>query len=213
MLGMTVNARCLLGAASLGTIGILTAIAPSPVLAQAARTADITVPAMPMAKALQEIGAQSGVTVTFDPDAVKTLMSHAVRRAGSAQEALQEAIKGTNLAIDRSSDGKFDIINDIIVTARRDEAETNVLVRQASTSDRNGTGLRDQPRNTQVISSKMIEDQQALDIADILRNAGGVSVQSNNPNTGASYTVRGFSAAGLVNGLAGGSQYGVQSGA
>lgn len=213
MLGMTVNARCLLGAASLGTIGILTAIAPSPVLAQAARTADITVPAMPMAKALQEIGAQSGATVTFDPDAVKTLMSHAVRRAGSAQEALQEAIKGTNLAIDRSSDGKFDIINDIIVTARRDEAETNVLVRQASTSDRNGTGLRDQPRNTQVISSKMIEEQQALDIADILRNAGGVSVQSNNPNTGASYTVRGFSAAGLVNGLAGGSQYGVQSGA
>lgn len=213
MLGMTVNARCLLGAASLGTIGILTAIAPSPVLAQTARTADITVPAMPMAKALQEIGAQSGATVTFDPDAVKTLMSHAVRRAGSAQEALQEAIKGTNLAIDRSSDGKFDIVSDIIVTARRDEAETNVLVRQASTSDRNGTGLRDQPRNTQVISSKMIEDQQALDIADILRNAGGVSVQSNNPNTGASYTVRGFSAAGLVNGLAGGSQYGVQSGA
>ncbi|MBU0557301.1 MAG: TonB-dependent receptor [Alphaproteobacteria bacterium] len=213
MLGMTANARCLLGAASLGTIAILELIAPSPVFAQAERTVEINVPAMPMATALQEISAQSGAAVSSDPDAIKQLTSRPVRGATSAREALEEAIAGTNLAIIQSPNGAFDIVGDIVVTARRDEAETSVLVRQASTSDRSGLGLRDQPRNTQVISAKMIEDQQALDITDVLRNAGGVSVQANNPNSGASYTVRGFSAAGLVNGLAGGSQYGVQSGA
>lgn len=213
MIGMTANARCLLGAASLSAIAILDIISPSPVLAQAERNVEINVPAMPMATALQNISAQSGVAINSDPDAVKQLMSRPVRGATSAREALQAAIAGTDLTIIQSPSGAFEIVSDIVVIARRDEAETSVLVRQASTSDRSGLGLRDQPRNSQVISAKMIEDQQALDITDVLRNAGGVSVQANNPNTGASYTVRGFSAAGLVNGLAGGSQYGVQSGA
>lgn len=213
MIGMTPNARCLLGAASLGAVAILDIISPSPVFAQAERNVEINVPAMPMAAALQSISAQSGVAINSDPDAVKQLTSRPVRGATSARQALQAAIAGTDLAIIQSPSGTFEIVNDIVVTAKRDEAETSVLVRQASTSDRSGLGLRDQPRNSQVISAKMIEDQQALDIRDVLRNAGGVSVQANNPNTGASYTVRGFSAAGLVNGLAGGSQYGVQSGA
>lgn len=213
MVGTTSYARCLLGAASLGAIAILGVVVPSPVFAQDARNVVITVPAMPMARALEDIGAQSGAAIVFDPDAVRPLTSRPVRGATSVRKALQDAIAGANLTILQSPDGKFDIVSDIVVTARRDEAETSVLVRQSSTSDRNGLGLRNQPRNTQVISAKTIEEQQALDITDILRNAGGVSVQANNPNTGASYTVRGFAAAGLVNGLAGGSQYGVSSGA
>lgn len=210
---MTTHLRCLFGAASIGTLTILSAMAPTPAFAQASAEAEINVPAMPMAKALQEIGAQAGTSVTFDPDAVKTLTSRPVRGAKSARTALQEAIAGTGLSISPAPGGGYDIVSDIVVYARRDEAETSMLVRQASTSDRNGLGLREQPRNTQVISAKTIEDQQANSITDILRNAGGVSVQANNPNTGASYSVRGFNATGLVNGMAGGSQYGVQSGA
>ena len=213
MLDMSVNTRWLLGAVSLGSLAMMNLVAPSPAIAQAAASAEINVPAMPMANALREIASQSGTTVNFDPDAVAGLKSRSVRRASSAEAAIQAAIAGTSLAISSSPDGALDIVQDIVVRARRDEAETSVIVRQSSTSDRSGLGLRDQPRNTQVITAKTIEEQQALDISDILRNAGGVSVQSNNPNTGASYTVRGFSAAGLVNGLAGGSQYGVQSGA
>ncbi len=213
MFGTAAKIRLLLGAASLGGIAIVGIVAPSPAFAQGERNVDINVSVMPMANALREIGAQSGSAVAFDPDAVKNLNSQAVRRARSARVALQQAIDGTNLTIIESANGTFDVVSGIVVTARRDEAETSVLVRQSTTSDRSGLGLRDQPRNTQVISAKTIEDQQALDITDVLRNAGGVSVQANNPNTGASYTVRGFSAAGLVNGLAGGSQYGVSSGA
>lgn len=211
MIGITSKSRILLRAVSVVAIASVAATAPA--FAQEARNVAVNVPAMPMAEALQQIGEQSGAPVAFDPDAVKELTSRPVSGATSADEALQAATRGTSLTVLRAPNGGFDVVGDIVVIARRDEAETSLLVRQSSTSDRSGLGLRDQPRNTQVITAKAIEQQQALDITDILRNAGGVSVQANNPNTGASYTVRGFAATGLVNGLAGGSQYGVQSGA
>ncbi|USQ95234.1 TonB-dependent siderophore receptor [Caulobacter sp. RL271] len=142
-----------------------------------------------------------------------------MRGATGAQRAVEAAIKGSSLAVlPGAKSGLLVVIDpivlkEIVVIARRDEAETSTLVRQSSTSDRNGLGLRNQPRNTQVITAKTIEEQQALNITDVLRNAGGVSAQLNNPNSGASYTVRGFNASGLVNGLSTGSQYGVSSGA
>jgi hypothetical protein len=113
-------------------------------------------------------------------------------------------MRGLNVAILPGADGGLSVVGDIVVTARRDEAETNVLVRQASTSDRTGLSLREQPRNTQVISAKTIEEQQGLSVVDALQNAGGVTAQANNYAGNPSYTVRGFYAAGLVNGLPGG---------
>lgn len=211
MLNVGAQARYLLGAASLGAVAI---VAPSaPAVAQTARRADITVSAMPMDAALRAIGDQAGVRVTFDPDAVKGVTSRPVRGEASLRKAVQEAIRGTGLTVVSSANGELTVVNDIVVVARRDEAETSVLVHQASTSDRNGLSLREQPRNTQVISAKTIEDQQALSISDILRNAGGVSVQANSPGSGAGYTIRGFSAGGLVNGLSGSATFGVASGA
>lgn len=214
MLNLTGSGRHVLGFASLSVIGLLAASVPSrAAAAQAVRTGDITVPAMPMDRALDMIGRQSGVNVNFDPDAVKGLTSRPVRGARSAADAIRTVIGGTSLTVVPAVQGGLVVVNDIVVTARRDEAETSVLVRQATTSDRNGLGLRHQPRNTQVITAKTIEEQQALNITDILRNAGGVSVLGNNPNSGASYTIRGFGAGGLVNGLTTSSQYGVAAGA
>ena len=213
MIGCKSDGRRWLFAASLVAIATVEAAIPQAAHAQADRSQQITVPSMPMASAIEEIGAQAGAAVSFDPDAVSGLRSHPVNAATSLRDALEMAIEGTDLLVSRKSDGTFDIVNAIVVIARRDEAETSVLVRQASSSDRNGLGLRDQPRNTQVVTAKTISDQQALNISDILRNAGGVSAQLNNPNAGSTYTVRGFAAGGLVNGLSSNAQYGVQSGA
>lgn len=205
MIGITVNARCLLSAASLGVIAMAAIATPISAVAQQLHS-PISVPAMPLAKAIEQIGTQGGGVVRYDPDAVKGQRSKPVRGATSVRAALEEAIAGKALTIQVEDNGTLTVVNDIIVTALRDEAETSVLVRQATTSDRNGLGLREQPRNTQVISAKTIADQQALNITDILRNAGGVSSSVNGGTGGASYTVRGFSAAGLVNGLSGSSQ-------
>lgn len=203
----------LMSGAALGLIVTAGVTAPTAVAAQSAGPGDITVPAMAMDRALDMIGRQSGENVNFDPDAVKGLKSQPVRNARSAKQAIERAIKGSGLSVVPAVQGGLVVVNDIVVTARRDEAETSVLVRQATTSDRNGLGLRNQPRNTQVITAKTIEEQQALNITDILRNAGGVSALGNSPNSGASYTIRGFAASGLVNGLTTSSQYGVSAGA
>lgn len=213
MMRITAKTQCLLSAASLSVMGAIGASVPSVAAAQTARGGTITVPAVPMGQAIERIGAQSGVAIGFDPDAVKGLTSRPVAGARSARDALHQATHDLGLAIVPAASGGLTVVNDIVVTAHRDEAETSVLVRQATTSDRNGLGLRNQPRNTQVITAKTIEEQQALNITDILRNAGGVSAQLNNPNSGATYTVRGFYASGLVNGLATASQYGVNAGA
>ncbi len=213
MLNLTGNVRRLLGAASLGVIAAFGASLPGTAMAQVAPGGGITVPAMPLDRALDTIGRQSGVNVNFDPDAVKTLTSQPVSNARSAREAIEMAIKGLGLTVIPGTQGGLVVVSEIVVTARRDEAETSVLVRAATTSDRNGLGLRNQPRNTQVITAKTIEEQQALSITDILRNAGGVTAQQNSGNGGATYTVRGFFAGGLVNGLTTTSQYGVNAGA
>ncbi|MCE3519492.1 hypothetical protein LXJ58_32590, partial [Escherichia coli] len=75
MLGMTANARILLGAASLGVIAAASVALPSSAAAQAARKGNVSLSAMPMEAALRAIAAQTGETINFDPDAVKGLTS------------------------------------------------------------------------------------------------------------------------------------------
>lgn len=207
------SAHRLLTVVSLAAMSLAGGTIAAPAIAQTGSSASIDVAAQPLDAALRAIEAQSGARISFDPDAVRGVTSRAVVDAPNPRAAIDAALAGSNLTVVQSADGSFDVFGGIVVTAQRDEAETSVLVRQASTSDRNGLSLREQPRNTQVISAKAIEDQQALNITDILRNAGGVSSQLNNPNAGSSYTVRGFNAGGLINGLSGAAQYGVASGA
>jgi iron complex outermembrane recepter protein len=196
-----------LGAAS--TIAILGTA--SSAYAQSEHDAKVTVPSMPLEDAIKEVGHQTGAKVLYDPDGVKGKTSEAVNGVKGVKAALQRAISGSGLAVE-FRDGAWQVGNDIIVVARRDEAETSTLVRSASTSDRNGTSLREQPRNTQVISSKVIADQQSLSVNEILANAGAVAVSGVNGGGGSQFSVRGYSAAGLVNGLSNAGTFGGPSG-
>lgn len=178
----------------------------------AARQLSLTLPSMPMRQAIERIAAESGTHIAVDPDATGDLVSSPVRNAGSAEEALRMALRGKMLAVRREKDGSFTVTNDILVVAQPDEAETDLLVRNTTTSSRTGQSLRDQPRNTTVISSKLIAEQQAETVFDALRNAGGVSVNTAAVQGGTSFTVRGFDAGGIVNGLPAASNNGTAAG-
>jgi iron complex outermembrane receptor protein len=184
-------------AVSTSVISIM-ACAAVPATAQSDAAA---VPAMPLGEALGRIQTLSGTTILFDPDAVRGLMSTPVGDARNAERAVRRATSRTTLVVSRSDDGSLMVTSDILVVARRDEAETGLLVDETTTSDRTGQTLREQPRNTQVISSKLVEEQQAQTLIEALRNAGGVSVNTATVQGGVEYSVRGFSAGGLVNGL------------
>ncbi len=173
----------------------------------AAQSASVTVPAMPMQDALDRISARYGVRIAADPDAVADVRSSPVDTTGSVRDAITQAIRGTSLAV-IDVNGVINVVSGIVVVARRDQAETDLAVRETTTSDRTGQTLRQQPRNTQVITSKVLAQQQANTIFDALRNAGAVSVNTGTVAGGNGYSVRGFGAGGISDGLPGASNGG-----
>ena len=48
---------------------------------------------------------------------------------------------------------------EIVVTAKRDEAEVNLKVDKAASSDRTGKGLRTLPQSTTVVTSALLKEQ------------------------------------------------------
>ncbi len=186
------------GAAMIATLSIAGLAAPAPAAAQ---RQTITLPAMPLAEALDRIRQQTGATMDVDPDAVKGLTSSPVEDARDAISAVRQATRGVAVAVRVEHGGRILVVNEVTVIARRNEAEENVLVRGETSSSRTGESLRDQPRNTQVISAKLLAEQQAQSLPDALRNAGGVTVNTATVQGGTSYSVRGFSTGGAVNGL------------
>ncbi|WP_082467890.1 MULTISPECIES: TonB-dependent siderophore receptor [unclassified Sphingomonas] len=171
---------------------------PGMALAQAR---SLSQPALPLSEALQRIAAEWGKPVNIDPDAVRGITSRPVKDATSERDAVAQATRGLPVAVMVDDAGVITIANDIIVTARPNEAELNVLVRGSTSSSRFGQSLRDQARNTQVISAKLLQQQQAQSMTEALANAGGVVVNTATVQGGVGYTVRGFSAQGAVNGL------------
>lgn len=194
---LVMRSLLLIGAAPLAGLSI-----SHPALAQ---SASINVPTMPLDQALREIGQQSNQQIDFDPSAVTGKVSAPVVNQPTAQAAVAAALRGTSLAVALDSGGVLTVTNDIVVTAQRDEAETRLLVRQASSSNRTGQSLRELARNETVISAKLMADQQAQDIQDVLKNTGGVTIQTS-PQGGNNFSIRGFGSSGIVNGLAGDTQ-------
>lgn len=184
------------------TAGMVLAAVAMPGTVQA-QDRTLSLPAQPLRDALAAIATWSGKPVNIDIEAVRGLTSRPVAGAHDAEDAVRQATQGLPIARERDADGNPVIADDILVVARRDEAETSVLVRGATTSSRLGQSLRDQPRNTQVISAKLLKDQQVQTLSEALANAGGVVLNQATVQGGVSFSVRGFSSNGSVNGLPG----------
>lgn len=192
--------RAVLGVqvAAIAMVPALIAGTPTSVFAQDQR---INLPAMPLMEALARIRQQTGTVIHADPDAVRGLVAARVADARNALTAAKQATGNTSLSVSREPDGSILVVNQIYVVAHRDDAETSFMVRDTTTSTRTGESMRDQPRNVQVLSAKLLAEQQAQSLPDALRNAGGVTVNAATVQGGVSYTVRGLSSGGAVNGL------------
>lgn len=152
-------------------LALATATAPAMACAQ---ERSLSQPAMPLGQALQRIATEWGTPLDVDPDAVGGIVAKPVVNARSARDAVAQATRGLPVAVQIGEDDRIAVINDVVVTARPNEAETSVLVRGATSSSRLGQSLRDQPRNTQVISAKLLERQQSQTLAEALRDRKSV---------------------------------------
>jgi iron complex outermembrane receptor protein len=162
----------------------------------------------PLGAALQRIQSETGTTISYDPDLVEGIRSKRVRSAKTAREAVLAAIAGTSLAVRVRNDGSLLVIGtsaaepgDILVIAKRDEAETNYNVNRATSSTRTGQTLKDIPQSTAVISDRLIRDQQAQTVLDAMKNAGGIAPTLGVGGGPPGFLVRGYSAQALNNGL------------
>lgn len=188
-------------------VGAIAASQPVQAQTQARReSSSLTQGPEGLSRALQRIGRHFGVSITFDSADVGGSQSRVVRDAVNAYDAVVQATNGTGLSYERRPDGSLHVFRrensgqDIIVTAVRDEAETNLSVNSAASSTRTGKSLRDQPRSTAVVGAKLIADQQVQSIQEALRNVSSTTASGGTQGI-PTFTVRGYTATALTNGL------------
>jgi iron complex outermembrane receptor protein len=111
---------------------------------------------------------------------------------GEGQEFVLSVVPGTEAA------GTGEDAIQVVVTGEQDEGYNPS---RATTATRTDTPLRDIPASISVIPRQVIEDQGAVRLDEILRNASGVTFSSSLGNRGQDFRIRGFSATQFRNGL------------
>ncbi|MFT8479201.1 TonB-dependent siderophore receptor [Gluconobacter oxydans] len=164
-------------------------------------------PRQPLRTTVQEIARHAHVTVTIGQEVPDTVYAPAVK-AKTATEAFRQALYGSDYAIYSDRNGMFYVrranaghVENMNVIAKRNEAETQYNVDSSASSTRTGGSIRDLPQSSRTITSALIADQQIQTIADAMRNASGMTVNRSNLQGSNSYTVRGWTATGMTNGM------------
>ena len=181
---------------------------PAPAATSHAVQKSLELPPAPLAVTLKAIGTSFGTTVAYDEAGVAAKRSREVRGFYTAEEALVQALRGTGLVATVEGAG-FSVVDrgvaitlhPVVVTARRDQAETEFKADRSDTATRSGSSLMDVPESVTILTSKLLESQQILTVQEALSNVSGV-VLTNNVQGTPYYSIRGFSdnSNALVNG-------------
>jgi iron complex outermembrane recepter protein len=190
-----------------GASPIAIALLAAPAIAQQAERT-FSIPAGQLTSTLKEFSQQSGMAVEVKPGIADGKRSTAVSGPDLPVVALNKLLSGTGLVAQPRPEGGYVLVaassadyETVMVSARRDPAETNYNVNASTTSDRFGGTLRDLPQSTNVISSKVLEDQQAQSVNEAVQNIAVASVNFANAGGLTGFNVRGFPVVPLSNGL------------
>jgi iron complex outermembrane receptor protein len=167
-------------------------VAPAAVASQA-----YNLPAGPLAAMLQQIAATGGSTVQFAPESVANLTAAPVAGQFTPLQAVTAALAGSGLSVSAGASGTLlvgsgNAVQTVNIVARRNEAETSFKADYSDTTTRNGASLHDVPQSVTIITSKVLETQQATSLQDALRNVSGVAF-TQSPQGLPTFSVRGFS--------------------
>lgn len=182
-------------------------IANSP-MTSAARHNDaklrFALPAEPLAETLRAISQQSGSPVRFQPNDIEGIRAPAIQGRYTAVAALQKAIAGTKATMSSAPGGGWVVfvpstMGTVTVTAN--EAESQFQATRSDTSSRSGIDLMDLPSSETIITSAVMQSQQATEIEDVLQDVSGVQTTAASQGP-ASFNIRGLPATSLSDGLA-----------
>jgi iron complex outermembrane recepter protein len=203
--------RLALRAVALGTLALMAAsggATAQAVPAEASLTASpqrYALEAGPLSQTLASIAKLSGRPVKFDDALVSGLRSGPVTGSLNARQAVEQALAGTGLQVSESATGSLQVaatdLGRVLILAKRDQAETSFKADRSDTATRSGANLIDVPASMTIITSKVLETQQATSIDDALRNVSGLVTRENAQGL-SSFAVRGFvQTSALVNGV------------
>lgn len=156
----------------------------------------------PLVDTLDAIAKVSGRPIAFDRAALRRGKARAVNGNFSAGAAISQALSGTNYILNEDNGGTLVVapVAKVEVVARRDQAETEFKADRSDTATRSGTSLHLVPGSVTLITSKVLESQQATDLTEALRNVSGMSF-AKSPQNNTTFGVRGFDASSDSNGI------------
>ncbi|PQK78504.1 TonB-dependent siderophore receptor [Pantoea ananatis] len=176
-----------------------------------------SVPSGSLEQGLLAIARQSHQTISFDPKLVAPYQAKQIKGHFTLKQAILQQLQGTPLSVTTTPNGTLTIyamnptspvkpasdlqaaqdsgqtLPTITVNgeAERSEDETVYNPSMSSSATRTNLSLQDTAQSVQVISRKVLDDQQATSVEDALRNVGGVNLSTGNRGQNG-VSIRGF---------------------
>jgi outer membrane receptor for ferric coprogen and ferric-rhodotorulic acid len=201
---------------TLASLAVAAALAPQSAMAQAATQQgaaqrQYAIPAGPLETVLNRLGREAGALLTFDSTITDGLRSGGVNGQFAVQQALEQALKGTDLMVVRSAGGGYALraiptasqgaggatLAAVTVTAAasgdgRSEGSGSYVAGPSAGATGLSLALRETPQSVTVVTRQQMDDQGSTSVSDVMRQAAGITVQSYDSER-SSFNARGFS--------------------
>lgn len=191
---------------------------------QAEKKYHYDIPPQPLSAALQSFSEQSGVPMLYTEASAQGKYSSGLNGDYSSGEALERLIDGSGLIpavatdgtitlkstgiIKTATDGSDQTLPKVMVEADsesqtydpdwdRDTRNPSYNRTHTTTATKTDTPIMETPWSIQVVPKKILDDQQAYDIKEALKNVSGIQ-QSTSPSDYVNLVIRGFDASGAV---------------
>ncbi|HDX8863277.1 TPA: TonB-dependent receptor [Klebsiella michiganensis] len=176
-----------------------------------------SIPAGSLEQGLLAIARQSNKSISFDPKLVAKYQAKPVNGRFTVEQAILRQLQGTPLSVTTTTNGTLTItalstttpaptsselkvaqdsgqtLPTITVSDSSEQSEDESVFNpsMSSSATRTNLSLQDTAQSVQVISRKLIDQRQATNVEDALRNAGGVTIQGGNRGLN-TVDIRGF---------------------
>ncbi len=189
-----------LHALCVGLVTVASATLPRPAWAQVAGVSkEFNIPAGPLEGALNRLGRDAGVLITFGSGVTEGLNSPGVQGSYAVEEALSQVLKGTGLGAIRAAGGGYalrPLPQSAAKTDPSDAARTMPSVTVTAQAERNATtegtgsfvasgpsatatplalGLMETPQSVTVVTRQRLDDQKLDSVIDALEVTTGVT--------------------------------------
>ena len=180
-----------------------------PVYAQLATTEPIPfdIPAQPLDQAVTELARQAGLSIGGDSALLRGKQAPALEGEFTPMEGLDLLLAGSGIAARFADDGSVRLVgvgdekeaqpmqlSPIRITG----SPERYMVRRSTTATRTDTAIIDTPASIQVVPLQLLQDQQALQIKDAIKNVSGVQPRGASGVSNESFTIRGFDQGGFI---------------